>query len=100
MVMISSAALPSVALSSPPICGPVRAAISSVAAPISPASGMIASADVTKIATSPPPVARRITATTANTRRLFKFRSFFRSNDCAMALFLRLRWPVERQQVT
>ena len=40
--MISSAALPKVAFSSPPIPGPSRSASCSVASPISPASGMIA----------------------------------------------------------
>ena len=58
MVMISSAALPKRRVEQPADHGPVRAAISG-GAPISPASGMIASADVTKIATSPPPYARQ-----------------------------------------
>jgi len=80
MVMISSAALPSVALSSPPMRGPTRAAISSVAWPINPARGMIASAEVAKIATSSPPDARSSTATAPNSSSVFKLTSFLSSN--------------------
>src|SRR5688572_9458914 len=50
IAMINSAALPKVALSSPPIPSPSRSASCSVARPIRPASGMIASAAVAKIA--------------------------------------------------
>jgi hypothetical protein len=53
MVMINSAALPRLALSSPPICGPVFSASASVASPSSPAMGMIASADVAKMTSRP-----------------------------------------------
>src|SRR2546429_292172 len=48
--MISSAALPKVAFKSPPSPSPTRAASSSVARPIQPATGMIASAEQTKSA--------------------------------------------------
>src|SRR5262245_53789040 len=48
--MISSAALPNVALSRPPTPSPSRVASCSVACPIQPASGTIASADAAKIA--------------------------------------------------
>jgi hypothetical protein len=48
-VMMSSAALPSVALSSAPTRGPARAAKSSVASPMMPASGTTARAEVAKI---------------------------------------------------
>src|SRR5262249_9907052 len=51
--MISSAALPNVALSSPPTPAPRRAARDSVASPISPASGTIASAANAKVAIPP-----------------------------------------------
>ena len=47
MEMISSAALPKVAFSSPPIPGPSSSESSSVASPIRPASGMIAAAEST-----------------------------------------------------
>ena len=50
-VMISSAALPSVAFSRPPSRGPVCAANSSVERPIKPAAGMTASAEARKIGT-------------------------------------------------
>ncbi len=53
IVMISSAALPRLALSRPPICGPVFSASASVASPNSPAMGMIASADAAKMTRSP-----------------------------------------------
>src|SRR5213079_3376647 len=46
--MISSAALPKVAFNSPPSPCPTRAANSSVARPIQPATGMIAMAEQTK----------------------------------------------------
>ena len=48
IAMISSAALPNVALSSPPIVGPERSASSSVAVPMRPAAGMSESAAATK----------------------------------------------------
>src|SRR3954462_10481413 len=48
--MISSGALPKVTLSRPPMPGPLRAASSSVARPISAAVGMTPSAEVRKIA--------------------------------------------------
>src|SRR5205823_5181647 len=48
--MISSAALPKVAFNSPPSPSPTRAASSSVARPIQPATGMIASPEQTKSA--------------------------------------------------
>ena len=46
---INSVRFPNVALSSPPSCGPTRIASWSVARPISPASGTMASAAVTKV---------------------------------------------------
>ena len=50
--MINSAALPKVALSSPPIPSPTLAARCSVAVPIRPAKGMMARQEVTKSAVS------------------------------------------------
>ena len=47
--MISSAALPKVAFRSPPMPSPMRAASCSVACPIQPARGRIASPEATKI---------------------------------------------------
>ena len=47
-LMISSAALPKVAFSSPPTRGPVWAANSSVAAPMRPARGITPSAEAVK----------------------------------------------------
>ena len=44
MAIMSSAALPKVALSSPPTAGPLRLARCSVASPMYPASGMMAAA--------------------------------------------------------
>ena len=49
IAMMSSAALPKVALSRPPMPSPTFSARCSVAFPISPASGMIARHDETKI---------------------------------------------------
>ncbi|MNC96704.1 hypothetical protein D3C83_141480 [compost metagenome] len=49
MVMMSSAALPSVALSNPPIFWPVNSATVSVATPSTAASGIRASAENTNI---------------------------------------------------
>ena len=51
--MISSGALPNVALRKPPIPGPVCSAACSVASPISHASGISAAAERTKSAVSP-----------------------------------------------
>ena len=47
--MISSGALPNVTFSSPPMPGPVRAAMASVASPITAAQGMTPSAAAEKI---------------------------------------------------
>ena len=49
--MISSGALPKVTLSSPPMPGPVLAAIASVASPITAAQGITASAAAPKMST-------------------------------------------------
>ncbi len=54
--MINSAALPKVALSSPPSVGPVRSARCSVAVPISAASGRTATHAIAKISTGSAPV--------------------------------------------
>ena len=54
MAMISSAALPKVAFSSPPTPAPSVSARFSVARPISPARGMMASAETTKTASPAP----------------------------------------------
>ena len=51
--MISSGALPKVTFSRPPMPGPVRAAIASVASPITAAQGITASAAAPKITTGP-----------------------------------------------
>jgi hypothetical protein len=51
--MISSGALPKLALRKPPIPGPVCSATCSVASPISHARGISAAAATMKIATSP-----------------------------------------------
>ena len=51
--MISSGALPNVTFRRPPMPGPVRAAIASVASPITAAHGITPSAAVTKISTGP-----------------------------------------------
>ena len=51
----SSVTLPNVALTSPPIRGPVCSASCSVERPIRPASGRIAPAEVRKISRSLPP---------------------------------------------
>src|SRR2546428_710991 len=65
--MISSAALPNVALSSPPTPAPSRSAMRSVAAPMSPASGTIASAAHANVATPPQPSHSAAAATGMNT---------------------------------
>ena len=65
--MISSVTLPNVALTRPPIRGPVCSASCSVARPISPASGTIAAADVRKIAISGAPSSRMPIATGTST---------------------------------
>ena len=57
--MISSAALPKVTLSNPPIAAPARAANASVARPIRPARGMIARAEQAKRAVSFAPGQKR-----------------------------------------
>ena len=49
IAMISSAALPNVALRNPPSVGPARSARCSVAVPISPAAGISETAEATKI---------------------------------------------------
>ena len=64
--MISSAALPKVALSSPPMPGPTRSAIASVAAPICPASGMTAAAESTN--TTSPGASRNSATAVAGTK--------------------------------
>ena len=51
--MISSGALPNVTLSRPPMPGPVRAAIASVASPITAAHGITPSAAAPKTTTGP-----------------------------------------------
>ena len=53
--MISSAALPNVALRKPPSVGPDRRASASVPAPINPAAGISAIADVTNTENEGPP---------------------------------------------
>ena len=63
MVMISSAALPSVALIRPPAVGPSLAASASVACPMSDASGMIARLDVTNTTIGSQPDVRAMSAT-------------------------------------
>ena len=61
--MISSAALPKVAFSRPPIPSPVRSARCSVALPIQPASGITARQAATKVHVSrPAPPRSRMTA--------------------------------------
>src|SRR5581483_543927 len=57
--MISSAALPNVALSNPPKPSPTRAASASVARPIQPATGMMPSAEQTKSAVGLMPPGQR-----------------------------------------
>src|SRR5438132_2044983 len=72
--MISSAALPKVAFKSPPSPSPTRAASSSVARPIQPATGMIASPEQTKSAVGLtwPGQKRSANAIGAKTRSQFK----------------------------
>jgi hypothetical protein len=62
--MISSGALPKLALRKPPIPGPVCSATCSVASPISHARGISAAAATMKIATSPRSMALLWTRTT------------------------------------
>ena len=61
--MISSAALPNVALRKPPTPAPTYLAASSVAEPINPARGTIASAEVTNTRRSLTPRKRKTSAT-------------------------------------
>jgi hypothetical protein len=72
--MISSAALPKVAFNSPPSPSPTRAASSSVARPIQPATGTIAMAEQTKSAVELawPGQKRSANAIGANIRSQFK----------------------------
>src|SRR5450759_246586 len=72
-VIINSAALPRVALSSPPRRGPVCSAISSVAWPRIPAAGMTASAEAMNRSVGDQPRKLPTIATSANTRRMFKY---------------------------
>jgi hypothetical protein len=65
--MMSSVTFPNVALTSPPILGPVWMASCSVALPISPARGRMAAADVRKIASSGPFTTSSTTATGTST---------------------------------
>ena len=65
--MISSVTLPNVALTKPPILGPVCSASCSVARPIRPASGTIAAVEVRKIARSGAPNSRMAIATGTST---------------------------------
>src|SRR5215207_1156585 len=72
MAMISSAALPKVAFSSPPTPSPIRSASSSVACPITPASGTIPRHEITKTARASECSTNSITnATGTNTRSSF-----------------------------
>ena len=71
MAMINSAALPKVAFRSPPSPGPTRQATASVASPIKPASGMIATAarKNSRLAGAPVNEATTVTGTkTSNSR--------------------------------
>ena len=65
--MTSSVTLPNVALTSPPIRGPVCRASCSVERPIRPASGRIAPAEVRKIRSSLPPASSSTTETGTST---------------------------------
>jgi hypothetical protein len=67
--MISSGALPKVTFSSPPMPGPVRAAIASVASPITAAQGITASAAAEKISTELASASSSTTATGMNRPR-------------------------------
>ena len=69
--MISSAAFPNVAFSNPPIPDPRRSARISVPLPIKPARGMMAIADVTKIAVSDAPAIFRPIAVGTKTSSKF-----------------------------
>src|SRR5665811_1522302 len=75
IVMISSAALPSVAFSRPPIFGPVYTATSSVARPSTAASGTSASAESTNIDVCPPIPITSMPSTTG-TRTNSAYRNF------------------------
>jgi hypothetical protein len=69
--MISSAAFPNVAFSSPPTPSPIREARDSVARPIQPASGMIPIAAQTKSAVwLPPPCQKRSSLSRAKINQL------------------------------
>lgn len=66
--MINSAAFPKVALSNPPIPSPMRAASASVARPIQPATGMIASAEQTNRAVGLPRPGQKRSKTATGTK--------------------------------
>jgi hypothetical protein len=76
--MMISGALPSVAVSRPPMVGPKNRARASVASPINPASGTIAKADAKKIKIGLAPMRSRAIPMGINTR----------STISRMALFL------------
>jgi len=69
--MMSSAAFPKVALSSPPMPSPIFSARCSVAFPINPASGMMAMQEVTNTATGLAPQWSSAAATGTNTSSKF-----------------------------
>jgi len=72
-VMMSSAALPRVAFSRPPMRGPVCAAISSVAWPRMPAVGITASADRMNKSVGDMPTKRPMMATGASSKSTFTY---------------------------
>ena len=67
--MINSGALPNVTFSSPPIPGPVRAAIASVASPITAAQGITPRAAAEKMSTGVAPASSSATAAGMKTPR-------------------------------
>jgi hypothetical protein len=67
IAMMSSVTLPKVAFTRPPILGPVWSASCSVERPISPASGRIASAEVTNTRSSLPRASSSATETGTST---------------------------------
>src|SRR6266487_507448 len=75
--MISSAALPKVAFKSPPSPSPTRAASSSVARPIQPATGMIAMAEQTKSAVGLPWPGQKRSANAIGAKIRSQFRDGF-----------------------
>ena len=84
--MISSVALPKVAFINPPSAGPTRSDSSSVASPINPANGTMASAAVKKISRSGRCNSSSAMLTGMNSNSQFNARSRIKRG--------KLKWPV------